>query len=370
MGSIYNARVDRILGSGVVLDCGGSLSCRLEVVRPDVIRVFFLRDEKPRQPKTWTIVPSPREDVPWEGAERLNLTAEHPGFQVDVKDVDGAVLVSTSAMQLHVNLSPLHFKWQSADGKVFATDRICRPYGFGKKTSVLRHYMTRTPQDHFFGLGDKTGALNLAGRRLRTVMTDALGYDPESSDPLYKHWPFLIVRDAPSGVYYGMLYDNMSTATFDLGCEHSNYFGLYRTYEADDGDLDYYMIAGPGLAQVVSTHVELTGGMALGPRWTLGYHCTAMSLADAENAQEKIEEFISDCKTNGVPCSAFHFGSGYTRCDETVKRGVVLALGSRNTKTGERERKGCLERVNVVVCFKSGGKWRKWGDAKYSFFSD
>ena len=34
--------------------------------------------------------------------------------------------------------------------------------------------------------------LNKAGRRLRTRQLDALGYNGETSDPLYKHWPFFL----------------------------------------------------------------------------------------------------------------------------------------------------------------------------------
>jgi len=33
------------------------------------------------------------------------------------------------------------------------------------------------------------------------------------------------VRGADAGACYGMLYDSMAPATFDLGCEHSNYYG-------------------------------------------------------------------------------------------------------------------------------------------------
>jgi hypothetical protein len=49
---------------------------------------------------------------------------------------------------------------------------------FSKSGPALRHFMARHERDFFFGLGDKTGGLNLAGRRLRTDMMDALGYDP------------------------------------------------------------------------------------------------------------------------------------------------------------------------------------------------
>jgi len=37
----------------------------------------------------------------------------------------------------------------------------------------------RDAADRYHGLGDKTGRLDLHGRRLRTTMQDSLGYDPE-----------------------------------------------------------------------------------------------------------------------------------------------------------------------------------------------
>jgi alpha-glucosidase len=97
-------------------------------------------------------------------------------------------------------------------------------------------------------------------------MRDSLGFDPERGDPLYKNWPFLIVRDAASGVSHGVFYDNAAEGTFDFGCEHDNYFGRYRAYEAEDGDLDFYLILGPRLANVTAKFVALTGRTALPPR--------------------------------------------------------------------------------------------------------
>jgi alpha-glucosidase len=100
-----------------------------------------------------------------------------------------------------------------------------------------------------------------------------------------------------------------------LGAEHSNYYGLYRTYEAyeaSDGDLDYWLILGPRLADVVAGFARLTGRMAFGPRWSLGFAQTAMALADAPDAQQRIADFIDRCTAEAIPISAFHFGSGYT----------------------------------------------------------
>src|SRR6185503_186768 len=98
-------------------------------------------------------------------------------------------------------------------------------------------------------------------------------------------------RDATTGIAFGQFYDTLAPATFDLGCEHDNYHGLYRTTEIEDGDLDYYVFAGPRIRDVVRRFTELTGRMAFGPRWSLGYANSAMSLTDAPDAQERLAEF-------------------------------------------------------------------------------
>ena len=107
-------------------------------------------------------------------------------------------------------------------------------------------------------------------------------------------------------------YDKAPRARFDLGCEHDNYFGRYRVYEAEDGDLDFYLILGPRLRDVTAKFVALTGRTALPPRWSLGFAQTAMALADAPDAQARIQGVIDAAKAFDVPISSFHFGSGYT----------------------------------------------------------
>ena len=65
---------------------------------------------------------------------------------------------------------------------------------------------------------------------------------------------------------------------------------------------------------VVRKFTELTGRMAFGPRWSLGYANTAMSLADAPDAQARLARFVDEARSSTTSrCSAFHFGSGYTQ---------------------------------------------------------
>jgi len=82
--------------------------------------------------------------------------------------------------RLHqVHLAPFRLRWLAPDGAELAADRESCAYGFGQRSGAVLHAMARAPGDAYFGLGDKTGGLDLHGRRLRTVMTDAMGYDPQ-----------------------------------------------------------------------------------------------------------------------------------------------------------------------------------------------
>ena len=294
-------------GARFALD--GGWECRIFVLAGDLVRVLLVRPEGLREPRTWMVAPH-GVDVPWEGRDRMDVGAfARPAFAVDERD--GRVVLRTAALEVGVRLRPFGLEWSCPGAQRFAADRATPAYHWSPRSAAVRHTMARRADDRYFGLGDKTGPLDMHGRRLRTLALDALGYDAASSDPLYKHWPYLIVRDGASGVAYGLFYDTFAAATFDLGCEHDNYHGFYRYCEIDGGELDYYLFVGPRLRDVVRKFAELTGRMAFGPRWSLGYANTAMSLADAPDAQVRLAAFIDDAKAHDIPLSAFHFGSGY-----------------------------------------------------------
>jgi alpha-glucosidase len=310
MQPLHKATLAGHTSSGIALALEAGWQCRLFVLADDLMRVLLVPENGLREPRTWAISPGGR-DVPWEGRDRLDVSGfESPKFDVDAGAAE--VALRTRAMIVRVQLAPFALRWEDAAGTSFAEDRPTHAYQWSPRSGLVRHSTARTASHQYFGLGDKTGPLDKHGRRFRTLALDALGYDAKTSDPLYKHWPFLIQRDARTGIAFGQFYDTLAAATFDLGCEHDNYHGLYRSTEIEDGDLDYYVFPGPRIRDVVRRFTELTGRMAFGPRWSLGYANTAMSLADAPDAQARLADFCDQLERHDVPCSAFHFGSGYT----------------------------------------------------------
>ena len=272
------------------LDGKGQL--QLTFLSPTMARVTWLPRNGFREPRTWAIAPCQAyetADVPLQGRARDSLD----GFSRP-ELVQGAGTLETNRLRVRLHAGTgkaLRLEWSCPQtGKVWMSERNTSAWLHEQRTGLLRHCVERNPSEHYFGLGDKTGALNLHGRRLRCMGLDSIGYDPQHGDPLYKHWPFLITRTV-DGLWTGIYYDTLAACTFDLGCEHDNYHGLFRSTEIDDGDLDYYFMVGNTPAEVVSQFVQLIGGTHLPPRWTLGYAQTAMGLADAPDAQEQLSPF-------------------------------------------------------------------------------
>jgi len=266
-----------------------------------------------KEPHTWAVCPEGASDVPWEGRSRARLA----GFDLP-KVVQTNSSLSTSRLCVSIQTSPLRLTWADArDQKHIVADRVTSGYMTEARSGLVRHYLQREvgagniQLEKHYGLGDKTGPLDLTGRRLRTGGMDSIGFDPEHGDPLYKHWPFTLSRTA-SGQWLGLYYDTLATCTFDFGCEHDMYHGFYRYAEIDDGDLDYYLMVGDTPAEVIAQWMRLIGGTARVPAWSVGFAQTAMGLADAPDAQHQLDQFIDKVKAHGVPISSFHYGSGYS----------------------------------------------------------
>ncbi len=144
-------------------------------------------------------------------------------------------------IKIKLYLDNFILKYYKNDSLLFA-DRAPLAYNFenefGKETC---HYITRMQGERIFGLGDKGGKLNKAGRAFRIETTDCMGYDARESDPLYKHIPFYICENSVG--CYGIFYDTSDTSYMDLGKEINNYYPPYKYFKTQDNCLVYYVFS-------------------------------------------------------------------------------------------------------------------------------
>jgi alpha-glucosidase len=292
----------------------GNIQVRLYVLEEDIFRVVFLNDNKLELNKTWLVAPG-MDDIPFEGRDRFDLTPfSLPEFEVESEN--GQFTVATSKLKAVIHLNGFKIQWYAkteAGWTAIANDRKTQSYNINNSLGEgVFHYLERSLEEQYFGLGEKTGNVDKHGRRFRMMNVDPMGYDAETTDPLYKHVPFYITRNQKTELAFGLFYDNLATSIFEMGSEMDNYHGYYRYYQAECGDLDYYVILGPKVNDVVKKFAWMTGKTILPPKWSIGYSGSTMTYTDAPNAQEQLQQFLRDCVEYDMPCDSFQLSSGYT----------------------------------------------------------
>lgn len=296
-----------------------SFMARIFILEEDIIRVLLTPSSEPEVKQTWAVAPG-MDDVPMEGRNRLDISPfTLPAYSSIIEN--NYFIVETSRLKLVVNLDGFKITWYAKDesGKYqqIASDRKTQAYNFdGALGEGVFHYLERNLDEQYFGLGEKSGEVDRHGERYRMVSVDPMGYDAQSTDPLYKHIPFYITRNRNSGISFGIFYDNMAQSIFDMGKELDNYHGFYRYFQSESGDLDYYIILGPTVKDTVEKYSWLTGKTIFQPKWSLGYSGSTMTYTDAPDAQNQLQNFLKKCQEYDIICDSFQLSSGYTSIND------------------------------------------------------
>ncbi|MEG0232650.1 MAG: glycoside hydrolase family 31 protein [Hafnia sp.] len=294
----------------VELKVDGQHLFRIYILESGLFRVLIKQRGELALNRTWSI--APQTDVSWEGRDRESTEGfTRPTFELVQRDTE--LCISTDKMRVTVH-QPLWLEWEycneAGEWLPLAADRPTSAYLLNAHGDGVAHYQRRFPTESYYGLGEKAGDLNRTGGRYEMRNLDAMGYNAASTDPLYKHIPFTITRK--EDVSFGLFYDNLTSTMLDLGNELDNYHLAYRRYQAEAGDLDYYMFVGPKVLDVTKAFVRLTGKTFFGPKWSLGYSGSTMYYTDAPDAQNQLMKFIELCREHDIPCDSFQLSSGYT----------------------------------------------------------
>ena len=245
----------------------GSEMIRVTALTDTILRVRIARGAFP-------------EDASWA------VSAETRGKSVQVEPL--VYGFRTGALMVHIDPKTLRLTVNDLAGKLVHADAP-QPLSFDGKGFTLRK--TMPVGERYYGMGDKTGPFDRRGASYVNWNTDAWGFE-RGTDPIYKSIPFFVSMGGQGGAY-GLFIDNNFRTGFDFG--HRNYDQL--EISADGGPIDYYLIAGPTVPDVVRSYTELTGKPPLPPRWSLGYQQSRYSyMTDAE-----VREITDRLRADRIP---------------------------------------------------------------------
>lgn len=235
--------------------------------------------------------------------KKLKVVVEKEPFRLCVYDQDGTLL--------HADIVDLAFQEDSNRRRI--------------------HTSEITPQDCFYGFGEKSGDLNKAQKFMSMSPKDAMGYNPKETDSLYKHIPFYIKLNRDTKKAVGYFYHNTAECDFDMGREKSNYWQMHSRYRTDSGDIDLFLITGPEMRRVVEGYTDLTGKSVMLPKYALGYLGSSMYYPELPaDSDDAILEFIDTTREERIPVDGFQLSSGY--CTQDTVEGAKRCVFTWNHK--------------------------------------
>ena len=258
----------------------GPLILQITALRSDVLRIRGGRDGKLPEDASWAVLPEAR------------------SASVDVAQDSNASLAGfhTPALRIAIDRTTGLLTLRDVTGSVLRQDTA--PIVFPSQGVALS--TTMPADEHYFGLGDKTGPLDRRQQAFRLWNTDAYGWQ-ESTDPLYKSIPFYLGYRA--GVSLGVLMDNTWPSSFDFG----RTIGNTLQYRAEGGALDMYLVYGPSAKQVLANYAWLTGPTPLPPLWALGFQQSRYSYM----TQARVLEVASRLRSDKIPADAIYLDIDY-----------------------------------------------------------
>lgn len=236
---------------------------------------------------------------------------------------DKAVLQSRE-LKVIIEKDPFRICIYDHEGTLLHADIV--DIGYMEDSNHRRiHTSEISPDDCFYGFGEKSGEFNKAQKFMGMSPKDAMGYNPKETDSLYKHIPFYIKLNQNTKKAVGYFYHNTYECDFDMGREKSNYWKMHSRYRTDGGDIDLFLISGPSIRNIIERYTDLTGKSVMLPKAALGYLGSSMYYPELEaDCDDAITEFIDTTKEEGIPADGFQLSSGYCAIDteEGIKRCV------------------------------------------------
>ncbi|MGD1080313.1 MAG: TIM-barrel domain-containing protein [Candidatus Sulfotelmatobacter sp.] len=268
------------LRDGIELQAAAA-TLRITALRDDIVRVRISSDSNLPEDASWAVLPESRSK------------------SVDVQPIQDSAAVGfrTTVLEVRVERNPLRVVIRDLAGNVISADAVGRPVSFQLGGFSVSKQMPA--DEHYFGLGDKTGSFDRRNQAYTLWNTDV--GPQESTDPIYKSIPFFLAITGTRS--YGIFLDNTWRAWFDFGKQSRDSI----SFGAEGGPLDYYVLYGPTPKQVVEGYAYLTGTPPLPPLWALGFQQSRYSYTP----ESQVREIANRLRADKIPSDVLYLDIDY-----------------------------------------------------------
>lgn len=256
---------------------GKQFTAAVHVLAPDLVRVRVVKGTTLGPDYSWAVIKT-----------------DWPSTHAQITSTPGAYSIRTSKMEVRIESSPFRVSFYDLAGNLISKDADSS--GGAWDGLSLRCTKSMPEDEHYFGLGEKTGPLDKRGHSYVNWNSDPAAYNA-LSDPMYETVPFFVA--IRKGKAYGMFFDNTYRSFFDMGADSGDTY----TFGADGGELNYYFFYGPDPNTVVTRFTDLVGRAPMPPRWALGYIQSSAHYYPDSAFMSLAENF----RSRKIPCDGLFF---------------------------------------------------------------
>ena len=220
-----------------------------------------------------------------------------------VKDSDETITISSGNMSLIIDKKQFSMKYVR-DGKVITTSTgrdlalmktdwkgLAYDPGDDEET-YIRQMLSLAVDEKVYGMGERFTPFIKNGQRVDIWNADG----GTSTYQSYKNIPFYITNKG-----YGVLVNHPEEVNFEVATEM-----VTRTQFSVKGSyLDYFVINGPSMKEVLERYTDLTGKPSLPAPWTFGLWLSTSFTTNYD--EETVMSFVDGMLQRDIPLRTFHF---------------------------------------------------------------
>ena len=227
----------------------------------------------------------------------------NPDCTLEVEDTDETIEVKSGSLRAVISKNNWSLTFYRGNEKI--TDSGTKDLAYvktnwrglaydngGEEDTYMRERLSLSVGELIYGMGERFTPFVKNGQTVDIWNEDG-GTSTEQS---YKNVPFYI-----SNKGYGVFVNHPEKVSFEVGSEN-----VKKVQFSVPGEgLDYFLINGPSMKEVLMRYTDLTGKPSLPPAWTFGLWLSTSFTTNYD--EETVNKFVDGMFERGIPLKVFHF---------------------------------------------------------------
>ena len=249
-------------------------------------------------------ISSPRHDIFRVQAQHFTGSrAKMPHFelnetpvQLDTEDNGDVLTVKSGKAKLVIHKNPANFDFYYEDRLLTSLsrnfDKTVLGYASVPEGNFMRAQLNLDIGEKVYGFGERFTPFVKNGQSV-DIWNEDSGTDSQLA---YKNVPFYITNRG-----YGVFVNDMGKVSFEICSEKVDCV----QFSVEGEKLDFMVIGGENMKEVLSHYTALTGRPALPPAWTFGLWLTSSFTTSYD--EKTVSEMVEGMRSREIPLSVFHF---------------------------------------------------------------